>query len=81
LHVWAAFKPDIDDLRESPAVQIASNLLTEGINIVCVEPNIHHHNSLPLIPLEQAVEKADIICYLVKHSVFSKFLNPIIKLV
>ncbi len=68
-----AFKPDIDDLRESPAVQIATNLLTEGINIVCVEPNIHHHSSLPLIPLEQAVEKADIICYLVKHSAFLNF--------
>lgn len=68
-----AFKPDIDDLRESPAVQIATNLLSEGINIVCVEPNIHHHSSLPLIPLEQAVEKADIICYLVKHSAFLNF--------
>lgn len=65
-----AFKPDIDDLRESPAVEIAQHLLQENLEVVCVEPNIESHKSLPLVTLEYASEKADIICYLVKHSLF-----------
>ncbi|MCZ2299239.1 MAG: UDP-N-acetyl-D-mannosamine dehydrogenase [Chitinophagales bacterium] len=67
-----AFKPDIDDLRESPAVEIAHHLLTEEVKVVCVEPNIEGHKTLPLVTLEYATENADIICYLVKHS---RFLN------
>ena len=35
-----AFKPDIDDLRESPALYIAQRLTSELENVVCVEPNI-----------------------------------------
>jgi UDP-N-acetyl-D-mannosaminuronic acid dehydrogenase len=65
-----AFKPDIDDLRESPAVEIAHHLLTEEVEVVCVEPNIEGHTNLPLVTLEYATANADIICYLVKHSLF-----------
>jgi UDP-N-acetyl-D-mannosaminuronic acid dehydrogenase len=65
-----AFKPDIDDLRESPAVEIAHHLLTEEVEVVCVEPNIEGHTTLPLVTLEYAKANADIICYLVKHSLF-----------
>ncbi len=65
-----AFKPDIDDLRESPAVEIAHHLLTEEVEVVCVEPNIEGHTTLPLVTLEYATANADIICYLVKHSLF-----------
>lgn len=67
-----AFKPDIDDLRESPAVEIAQHLLQEKLEVVCVEPNIESHKSLPLVTFEYVSEKADIICYLVKHSHFLK---------
>lgn len=70
-----AFKPDIDDLRESPAVHIAREMLdTNSAEILLVEPNI---NELPkslttgqLINLEQALEQADIIAVLVGHSQF-----------
>ncbi|MFY7900749.1 MAG: UDP-N-acetyl-D-mannosamine dehydrogenase [Chitinophagaceae bacterium] len=68
-----AFKPDIDDLRESPAVEIAHQLIKEALEIVCVEPNIESHQNLPLVTLENVSEKADIICYLVKHSQFAGY--------
>lgn len=35
-----AFKPDIDDLRESPAVNIVQNLNAKGLKVLAVEPNI-----------------------------------------
>ncbi|WP_426809307.1 UDP-N-acetyl-D-mannosamine dehydrogenase [Pseudomonas sp. WOUb67] len=71
-----AFKPDIDDLRESPAVDITRNLAALGCQIVAVEPNIEMlptklaQANTTLATLEEAVETADVICVLVKHSPF-----------
>jgi len=72
-----AFKPDIDDLRESPALEITKNFATLGCQVLAVEP---HVDALPdglqggtatLTPLDQAIEQADVICVLVKHSAFA----------
>lgn len=65
-----AFKPDIDDLRESPAVHIAETLSFQGYDVVVVEPNIQHHESLCLITLESALQQSDVIVVLVKHRQF-----------
>ena len=65
-----AFKPDIDDLRESPAVHIAQSLLSQGYEIVAVEPNIHHDDHFELIGLDDALETADVLAVLVKHHQF-----------
>jgi len=71
-----AFKPDIDDLRESPALKIAEKLGTLGCQILAVEPHIE---TLPerlagepvtLVELDDALSRADIVCVLVKHSAF-----------
>lgn len=66
-----AFKPDIDDLRESPAVLIAEALLNQGCDVVMVEPNIEHHNRFTLLSLEDALNSADVIAVLVKHRQFA----------
>lgn len=69
-----AFKPDIDDLRESPALYIAQRLLADGIDILAVEPNIDSHKDFPIIDTAVAVDEADIVVFLVKHKVF-KYLS------
>ena len=69
-----AFKPDIDDLRESPALYIAQRLLADGINVLVVEPNIENHKDFPIIDTAVAVDEADIVVFLVKHKVF-KYLS------
>jgi len=65
-----AFKPDIDDLRESPAVHIAQMLLSQGYDLVAVEPNIKEDKRFALIDLEDALKVADVLVILVKHRQF-----------
>ena len=71
-----AFKPDIDDLRESKALEVAETLLSEGYEINAVEPNIQSHKNFSLLNLSDAIEQSDIICVLVRHR---EFLNLEIK--
>ena len=65
-----AFKPDIDDLRESPAARIAEALHDQGYDVLAVEPNIEQHGQLTLVSLEDALESADVFAVLVKHRQF-----------
>jgi len=71
-----SFKPDIDDLRESKALEVAETLLAEGYEIFAVEPNIQSHKNLSILNSSDAIKQADIICILVKHR---EFLQPEIK--
>lgn len=69
-----AFKPDIDDLRESPALEITKQLAEQGYNIWAIEPNIQKLPAklglnVKLIDLE-AAKSADIHLILVDHSYF-----------
>ena len=72
-----AFKADVDDLRESPAIKIVQRISALGCNVWVVEPNIA---SLPkflaeagvvLEKFEDAVHHASIFCFLVKHRRFN----------
>jgi len=67
-----AFKPNIDDLRESPAKYIAQKVLQSANNEECfiVEPNIISHKVFKLTNYKKAVEDADIIVFLVAHKEF-----------
>ena len=67
-----AFKPNIDDLRESPAKAIVSAVLQAGNNssILVVEPNIKEHNVFKLTDYREAFDKADIVVYLTAHDEF-----------
>lgn len=65
-----AFKPDIDDLRESPSARIAELLTAKGHSVLAVEPNISTHPSFELATIEDALARANIFAVLVKHSAF-----------
>lgn len=67
-----AFKPNIDDLRESPAkyiIQQLSNNSNDG-DFLVVEPNIEWYNKHKLTDFKEAFEKADILVFLVAHNEF-----------
>ncbi len=65
-----AFKPDIDDLRESPALYIARRLISEKLDVLAVEPNIKSFENFNMVNYKDAIEDADIIVFLVSHSEF-----------
>ncbi len=65
-----AFKPDIDDLRESPALYIAQRLKQEGVGILAVEPNIDSHPEFDIVSYKEAFASADIVVFLVAHKEF-----------
>ena len=66
-----AFKPNIDDLRESPAKYIASRIISESrADVLIVEPNVGVHSSFNLTDYKEAYEKADIVVWLVRHTPF-----------
>ena len=67
-----AFKPNIDDLRESPAKYIVQKVLQESHDEVyyIVEPNINDHQVFKITDYKEAVEKADIVALLVAHNEF-----------
>jgi UDP-N-acetyl-D-mannosaminuronic acid dehydrogenase len=70
------YKPDIDDLRESPALEIACRISKlRGATVLAVEPNIAEHAQLTLYPLEKALSEADIIVILVAHREFRERLT------
>lgn len=69
-----AFKPNIDDLRESPAKSIVNKVMQGSNNaqIMIVEPNVREHNVFKLTGYKEAYEKADIVAFLVNHKEFAE---------
>jgi len=67
-----AFKPNIDDLRESPAKHIIAKVMESCNNadILVVEPNVQEHKVYKLTNYQEAFDKADIVVYLVAHNEF-----------
>jgi len=73
-----AFKPNIDDLRESPAKYIAQKVLQNANDeeYYIVEPNIENHKVFKLTNYQKAIDNADIIAFLVAHYEFKTIELP-----
>lgn len=71
-----AFKPNIDDLRMSPALQVAREMqLSDAAEFLYVEPNLESDPAgMPLTPYHEAYTRADIVAFLVAHKEFN-YLN------
>ena len=62
-----SYKPDVGDIRESPAVIIARLLQDTGFNVVGVDPHVAEMNNLELVSMDWALENCDIFAVLVHH--------------
>jgi UDP-N-acetyl-D-mannosaminuronic acid dehydrogenase len=74
-----AFKPDVDDLRESPAMDIVQHLVADKVgHIIVVEPHISElpaslRDRVELALIDTAVAAADVVVLLVNHREFTQF--------
>ena len=75
-----AFKADIDDLRESPSLSIVKELKSAGLELCIVEPNIKTYAEFELTDYKEALEKSDIMVFLVAHKEFKELKDLNIKL-
>ena len=67
-----AYKPDVDDLRESPSITVVEELAKDtGLDLLIVEPFLTTWDR-PLTSLESALAKADVVVSLTGHSAFKK---------
>ncbi len=79
-----AFKPDIDDLRESPALKITKKISEIGCQVLAVEPNVDvlpssiKAENIKLAALQEALTDADVVCVLVKHKSFVENIDLIL---
>ncbi len=66
-----AFKPNVDDLRESPSLSVAK-LINEKVQakVIACEPYIKNHKDIELTTLESLLEKSDVIVMLTDHDAF-----------
>lgn len=80
-----AFKPDIDDMRESPALEITRTLAERAphVTVLAVEPNISElpprlaeQPNVRLAPLDEALQRADVVALLVDHKEFKALDGP-----
>ncbi len=66
-----AFKADVDDLRESPAVDIVRELIEQNIgDVIISEPNLESHREFELLSCEEVIRRSDIVVLLVDHKEF-----------
>lgn len=71
-----SFKPNIDDLRESPALHVSEALKSNGVEILKIEPNLKKETDSGLTETNEAIEKADILVFLVAHNDFKNITLP-----
>ena len=74
-----AYKPDIDDLRESPAVEIAKILKNKGYNVIACEPNVKKEevDGIVLYSLDKTIEKSDYLILAQGHKDFKENINKL----
>lgn len=64
------FKPNIDDVRESPALKITQELIKDNYKLMVSEPNLLNYKEIKIYHFEEVIQKSDLIFILVAHKEF-----------
>ena len=70
-----SYKPNADDMRESPAIKIVDKLIADGNKVICVEPHIDSLEEYEIVDINNALDESDINIILVGHDAFKKIQN------
>lgn len=75
-----SFKADVDDLRESPALDIVRTLQkNEEYQVLVCEPHLDQHLEFDILPLNEIIKRSDILLLLVDHKPFRKLTASALK--
>jgi UDP-N-acetyl-D-mannosaminuronic acid dehydrogenase len=75
-----AYKPNVDDLRESPAIDVVRGIRDANLGeLRVVEPHVPHHEEFDLLSAEAALDGADIVVLLVAHDRFRKLPRKVLE--
>lgn len=74
-----SYKPDVDDLRESPSIELCHILHDKGVHFVTCEPFVAYDKAsgFPNVSLEQALEQADFVVITLGHTLFKENIDKI----
>lgn len=68
----AAYKADVGDTRESPALEVIYKLVETGYRVQVVDPHVSDIPGMPLVSIEKALAEADCVLLLVDHAEFKR---------
>jgi UDP-N-acetyl-D-mannosaminuronic acid dehydrogenase len=74
------FKPNVEDMRESPALEIVEHLIHSGLTVKVVDPHVKEETTLDLVPMKDALANADFGCILVGHDEFTSLYSADLQL-
>ena len=66
-----SFKPNVDDLRQSPACQITNSLIDRGYHIKACEPNINNFGEIKIMDVNDLIKDSHLLIFLVAHKEFT----------
>ena len=67
-----SYKPDVDDLRESPSIELCHILQDKGVNVIACEPFAKDSEvqGIPNVSFEEILQKADYLVITLGHTLF-----------
>lgn len=67
-----SYKPDVDDLRESPSIELCHILQDKGVNVIACEPFAKDSEvqGIPNVSFEEILRKADYLVITLGHTLF-----------
>ena len=76
-----AYKPNIDDLRESPSFILANTLIERGYTVIGCEPNVSEKiiKNIPLVSFDEILKDADVLVLAQKHQEFVDKMDILLK--
>ncbi|MFI3115078.1 MAG: nucleotide sugar dehydrogenase [Clostridia bacterium] len=73
-----SYKPDVDDLRESPSIELCNILKDKGINFVACEPFVDYSlENITNLSFEECIKKADFLVITLGHTIFKENIEKI----
>ena len=74
-----SFKPNIDDMRESPSEIVVEDLINAGYNVIGCEPNVNVNEAfgIKLYSIEECCQNADVLLVAQKREAFEEFMPMI----